>query len=264
MKIQPALRTKVYFFSLTIFLCTTNALSAGTYVINKDNITQTSETGLVIAYESGASIVPTGSGFHTNNLGIYLRNFQIKPGQKWTTMSVTFISAGGNVDFQLIDSKSKVSGISLGVCVAVCTKSGNFSSYIDASDPNITLRIKVNNTDEIQKIEMNYEGESSVVAYPSPYEISQGSISFAYDQPENAEVTLIVYDSSGRVVRTIYDRTFQSARRSPKASATWNGRNDSGIMVSSGVYTVYVDVKFVGGSGSVSDYTSSFRFAAIR
>jgi flagellar hook assembly protein FlgD len=54
----------------------------------------------------------------------------------------------------------------------------------------------------------------------------------AYHVPRESEVTIRIYDVSGRVVRTLVDGVVEAGRH----AAVWNGRNDAGESVGSGVY----------------------------
>ncbi|MCK4510449.1 T9SS type A sorting domain-containing protein, partial [bacterium] len=54
----------------------------------------------------------------------------------------------------------------------------------------------------------------------------------AYHVPRESEVTIRVYDVSGRVVTTLVDGVVEAGRH----AAVWNGRNDAGESVGSGIY----------------------------
>jgi len=54
----------------------------------------------------------------------------------------------------------------------------------------------------------------------------------AYDVPHEARVAIRVYDVAGRLVRTLVD----DAEGPGRHEAVWNGRNDRGEAVGSGVY----------------------------
>ncbi|MCK5597231.1 MAG: T9SS type A sorting domain-containing protein, partial [Candidatus Eisenbacteria sp.] len=54
----------------------------------------------------------------------------------------------------------------------------------------------------------------------------------AYHVPRKSEVTIRVYDVSGRVVTTLVDGVVEAGRH----AAVWNGRNDAGESVGSGIY----------------------------
>jgi hypothetical protein len=55
-----------------------------------------------------------------------------------------------------------------------------------------------------------------------------------YDLPRAARVTLVLYDASGRRVRTLVDASLPPGRH----SALWDGRNDGGAPCASGLYFV--------------------------
>jgi len=65
--------------------------------------------------------------------------------------------------------------------------------------------------------------------YPNPFNPST-QIRFAL--PEAGRVTLKVYSTSGQLVRALVDGEIQAGRH----VLGWNGRNQSGIPVASGIY----------------------------
>jgi photosystem II stability/assembly factor-like uncharacterized protein len=69
----------------------------------------------------------------------------------------------------------------------------------------------------------------SLTASPNPF---NPTTSIAYDLPAEADVTLRIYDVSGRLVRTLVDA------RQPAGphSIMWDGRTDAGRPLASGVY----------------------------
>ncbi len=70
---------------------------------------------------------------------------------------------------------------------------------------------------------------------PNPF--SESTL-IRYDLPQSAEVTLAIYDLSGRRVRTL----LSSAVRAPGGhEARWGGRDDTGSAVASGVYFVKLE-----------------------
>ncbi len=79
--------------------------------------------------------------------------------------------------------------------------------------------------------------------YPNPFNPST-SIRFQTEVP--GHVTLVVYNSRGESVRTLVDNEMVRGSR----RVTWNGRNDRGIAVASGVY--YYRLSHIGGSQGVS------------
>jgi hypothetical protein len=65
---------------------------------------------------------------------------------------------------------------------------------------------------------------------PNPF---NPTTTISYDVPPGgANVTIRIYDASGRVVRTLVD----DRRAAGTHDTVWDGRNDAGTTVSSGVY----------------------------
>jgi hypothetical protein len=54
----------------------------------------------------------------------------------------------------------------------------------------------------------------------------------AYDVPRESDITIRVYDVAGRAVRTLVDGKVEPGRH----EAVWDGRNDTGESVGSGIY----------------------------
>jgi len=65
--------------------------------------------------------------------------------------------------------------------------------------------------------------------HPNP---ARGSVSFDISIPHASPVSLMVYDSAGRVVRRITDASFVPGRH----VLVWDRRNDDGRVVPSGIY----------------------------
>jgi len=65
--------------------------------------------------------------------------------------------------------------------------------------------------------------------YPNPF---NPETTISYGLPERSEVSIRIYDSLGRVVRTLVNKTHDEGY----FKAVWNGRDDSGNTVSAGLY----------------------------
>jgi hypothetical protein len=65
--------------------------------------------------------------------------------------------------------------------------------------------------------------------YPNPF---NPVTTIRFSLPEKGEVELLVYDVSGRLVKTLYNGVLDPG----KHKVTWDGRNNGGRSVSSGVY----------------------------
>ncbi len=72
--------------------------------------------------------------------------------------------------------------------------------------------------------------------YPNPFNLNT---SFRYTMPEPAEVHITIYNINGKVVRNLLNQ-YQSAGRH---EIGWDGRNDKGQTVGSGVFLYQVNVK---------------------
>jgi hypothetical protein len=65
--------------------------------------------------------------------------------------------------------------------------------------------------------------------HPNPF---NPTTAIDYEVPRAGHVQLVIYDAAGRAVRTLVDAT----RSSGPHRVSWDGRDDGGIAVSSGVY----------------------------
>ena len=81
----------------------------------------------------------------------------------------------------------------------------------------------------------------SALAYPNPF---NPSTTVAFELPEMARVSAVVYDVTGRVVRHLFDRTFAAGQH----TVGWAGDDNAGRVVSSGVYFVRLVSTSLGGS----------------
>jgi plastocyanin len=85
--------------------------------------------------------------------------------------------------------------------------------------PVTSIKDKTNQLDKFQ-ISQNY---------PNPF---NPTTTIRYQLPDRAEVSLKIFDITGHEVRTLVKETLAAGEH----SVTWNGTNDRGIPVSSGVY----------------------------
>ncbi len=85
-------------------------------------------------------------------------------------------------------------------------------------------------------------------ARPNPF---TDATNIAYELPAQRHVTLRVYSASGKLVRTLVDATVpQGSHRAP-----WNGRDEAGRVVGSGIYFVKL---------STGDAESTIRVMRLR
>ena len=124
----------------------------------------------------------------------------------------------------------------------------------DSLNNNITLRIKplyhdwaqqtlnfnlyyfngvLKKVDDVLEID-NFELSQN---YPNPF---NALTTITYRIPNPSNVDIMVYDSRGKIVKNIL-RDFQI---SGKYSVNWDGKNNNGIAVSSGIYFYEIQTQY--------------------
>ena len=86
--------------------------------------------------------------------------------------------------------------------------------------------------------------ELRLAAAPNPFH-TNAQIRFALSQ--GGDVRLVVYDMSGRQVRTLVNGWAQAGQR----QVNWNGRDDAGRSLGSGVYYFRLDTENEKRTGSI-------------
>ncbi len=100
----------------------------------------------------------------------------------------------------------------------VVTSGGNIAAFYDS-----TTVVGIKDVTEIPKSFSLYQN------YPNPF---NPTTTIKYDLKENAKVTLKIYNSLGQEVRTLVNAT----QNAGTYSLNWDGKNNAGVQVSSGVY----------------------------
>jgi hypothetical protein len=65
--------------------------------------------------------------------------------------------------------------------------------------------------------------------YPNPF---NPVTTIKYQTPKSADISLVVYNTLGQKIRTLVDAKVEQGVH----AVTWNGRNEMGKVVSSGIY----------------------------
>jgi hypothetical protein len=114
-----------------------------------------------------------------------------------------------------------------GVYTYAITTSGN-----DPGTPSHVLNIRIAVVSSVTDVEPGDAIARSFALYqnePNPF---NPMTKVMFDMPEERRVSLAIYDASGRRIKTLVDGVLRSGRH----EIAWNGLNDSGEGVASGVY----------------------------
>jgi len=79
----------------------------------------------------------------------------------------------------------------------------------------------------------------NVYAYPNPFNPEETSVIFRYKLKKASEITIKIYDSAGKIVKTVTDNEHKEAQI--ELSTPWDGRDDQGNIVSNGVYFYVIE-----------------------
>ena len=120
------------------------------------------------------------------------------------------------------DAPSDIKADGMGNIYVSGTSRGNNTRFT-------TIKYVESTTVLIEEVQNNPTIFSLAQNYPNPF---NPQTTIAYDLPANSQVTLKIYDLLGQEVKTLVD-DFQTLGQK---SVTWNGRNNFGEKVSSGLY----------------------------
>jgi len=116
---------------------------------------------------------------------------------------------------------------------------GEFHIYTTIRLPKPEDDILNEVTRETQQVVTNFDLEQN---FPNPF---NPSTEIRFDVLKNSLVTLKIYDILGREVKTLVNNQLNNGRY----SVTWNGDNNSGERVSSGIYFYRMEAIPTGGQG---------------
>jgi len=111
---------------------------------------------------------------------------------------------------------------------------------------NNTITVKVNHFTIFQAVGDTTPASAlqfKVYLTKNPF-LRGGSTTFVFTLPKKGNVTLKIYDTSGDLVRTLIDNELYNAG---KASKVWDGDNDFGNYVGTGLYLYRFEVKYTAG-----------------
>ncbi|MDH5720640.1 MAG: hypothetical protein OEZ13_08485 [Spirochaetia bacterium] len=231
---------------------------AGSYVITPSNY-----------LTSGLSLDTTNldapvTGFTSlgGTANLNLSGFTIRKGFKWDTLTLE-ISGTGSVDVVIKESTGKQiysqTGMNSTQTIALVDEAPETANN---GRPLIVELTFNSNTIFLEELVLSYV-EMGLYGYPIPYIPSQGEMKIVYDLPADGKVDLKIYDNRGNLVKKVIDNEDKSVKFSPKSNIEkWDGKNERGNKVSSGVYNAVIKVEF--SDSSLQNYTSVFRFVVLR
>lgn len=207
--------------------------------------TDTSEFRGVSKSENG------GESWTTMLTGIFAHNFAFDDSIVYVASDLgMFLSNdGGENWYQLPEIQDYITGEELlGVeyFSAAITREGFLNKLWAGNEDGLGSTIDNGNTWKVHRSFKSTRNQDTppAYAYPSPFSPSRhGYIRFQYDITQAGEVTIDIYDFAIDHVASI--REFESAPigDTNDRSAKWDGKNDAGITVASGVYFFRVNVE---------------------
>ena len=110
--------------------------------------------------------------------------------------------------------------------ISIKGKESEIRISLRAAGVNGEILAQASTTVNILNIPENYALHQN---YPNPF---NPTTTIAYDLPEDAFITLEIYDILGRRVRTLINSQIEAGYQ----KIIWDGRNDYGLELSSGFY----------------------------
>jgi hypothetical protein len=80
---------------------------------------------------------------------------------------------------------------------------------------------------------------------PNPFKAGYTDARLVYYLPDAGDITIIVYDRDGNLVRTVGEN-LRRPGGSHRGKDSWDGRDDDGELVTPGLYVIVLEVKIAG------------------
>jgi len=165
--------------------------------------------------------------FHENAGYGDVRTAQLAPGSHWEFAPVVETagkSAADGVFTSLSVWSDPISGMD---AWHVAFRAPEYGAAYHASTDSVIFAIEVvSDAEDPQAVPRTHELYAN---YPNPF---NPTTTIRFDLPEPGDVTMRVYDASGRLIRTVLHEVKVAGRY----QAIWDGRDEHGRRVSSGVY----------------------------
>lgn len=129
---------------------------------------------------------------------------------------------------------------------AAVTSEGAFNKFWAGNEGGLGATIDNGNTWRVHRSFKSTQGEDapSAYAYPSPFSPSRhGFIRFQYDISQEGEVVVDIYDFAIDHVATVREYESSPIDGTNDRNAKWDGTNDAGFTVATGVYFFRINVE---------------------
>jgi len=192
-----------------------------------------------------------GESWETMLPGIFAHNFAFDDSIVYVAADLgMFVSNDGGVNwYQLPEIQDYITDEELlGVeyFSAAVTKEGALNRLWVGNEDGLGSTIDNGNTWKVHRSfkSTREQDTPSAYAYPSPFSPPRhGYVRFQYDITRAGEVTIDIYDFAIDHVASIREYESAPADGSNDRSAKWDGTNDAGVQVASGVYFFRVNVE---------------------
>jgi hypothetical protein len=192
-----------------------------------------------------------GESWETMLKGTFAHNFAFDDSVVYvaTDLGMYVSIDGGENWYQLPEIRDYVSGEEiLGVeyFSAAVTNEGALNRLWAGNEDGLGSTIDNGNTWKVHRSFRSTRGDNvpAAYAYPSPFSPSrQGYIRFQYDITRAGEVTIDIYDFAIDHVASIREYESEPADGTNDRSTKWDGKNDAGNTVASGVYFFRINVE---------------------
>ena len=88
---------------------------------------------------------------------------------------------------------------------------------------------------------VTFEGLARVINYPNHFNPEVNPTVIRYELSENSEISVNIYDVSGRLVRSLVENSDEVMGRS--VAVLWDGKNGRGDYVANNVYFCVIESK---------------------
>jgi flagellar hook assembly protein FlgD len=112
----------------------------------------------------------------------------------------------------------------------------------------------------VVSVEISGSGIIDPLNYPNPFSPNDGGTSFSYTLANPSDVTIVIYDLFGNLVKTLHYGQTENGGMKGYNYPKWDGRNGAGHSIANGGYIVHIVAKDNQGGTS----TAKFKAGVIK